>query len=164
LRPNQILAVALDYNMLDVARNQKVVDAVQSELVTPYGLRTLRRSDSRYVGVYSGDRRSRDNAYHNGTVWPWLLGPFITAFLKTKAYVDSGREYALEYFLTPLFAEKIFERGLGTLSEVYDGDPPHVSRGCISQAWSVAEPLRAFVEDVMQIRPRCEIEVLQGLG
>jgi predicted glycogen debranching enzyme len=164
LRPNQILAAALDFNMLDVARNQKIVDTVQRELLTPYGLRTLRRDDSRYVGVYTGDRRSRDNAYHNGTVWPWLLGPFVTAFLKTRGYVESGREYALKYLLTPLFAEKIFDGGLGTLSEVFDGDLPHASRGCISQAWSVAEPLRAFVEDVMQVRPRYEIEVLQGLG
>ena len=164
LRPNQILAVALDFNMLDVARNQKAVDVVQRELLTPYGLRTLGREDSRYVGVYVGNRRSRDNAYHNGTVWPWLLGPFITAFLKTRGYVESGREYALKYFLKPLFDEKVFERGLGTLSEVFDGDPPHASRGCISQAWSVAEPFRAFVEDVMQVRPRCETEVLQGLG
>ncbi|HVP16193.1 MAG TPA: amylo-alpha-1,6-glucosidase [candidate division Zixibacteria bacterium] len=164
LRPNQILAAALDFSLLDVARNQKVVDLVQRELLTPYGLRTLGRDDSRYVGVYAGDRRCRDNAYHNGTVWPWLLGPFVTAFLKTRGYVESGREYALKYFLTPLFAEKVFERGLGTLSEVFDGDPPHASRGCISQAWSVAEPLRAYVEDVMQVRPRCETEVLQGLG
>ncbi|MGA2310116.1 MAG: amylo-alpha-1,6-glucosidase [Candidatus Bathyarchaeia archaeon] len=164
LRPNQILAVALDFNMLDDARNQKVVDLVQRELWTPYGLRTLGRDDSRYVGVYAGDRRSRDNAYHNGTVWPWLLGPFITAFLKTTGYVESGREYTLKNFLTPLLAEKVLEGGLGTLSEVFDGDPPHTSRGCISQAWSVAEPLRAYVEDVMQVRPRYESEVLQGLG
>jgi predicted glycogen debranching enzyme len=121
LRPNQILAVALDFNMLDHARNQKVVDVVQCELLTPYGLRTLGRDDSRYVGVCAGDRRSRDNAYHNGTVWPWLLGPFVTAFLKTKRYGESGREYALKNFLMPLFTEKVFEGGLGTLSEVFDG-------------------------------------------
>jgi predicted glycogen debranching enzyme len=164
LRPNQILAVALDFGMLDVARNQKIVNVVQRELLTPYGLRTLGRDDSSYVGVYGGNRKSRDNAYHNGTVWPWLLGPFVTAFLKSRDYGASERDYALKYFLMPLFAEKVFERGLGTLSEVFDGDSPHASGGCISQAWSVAEPLRAFVEDVMQVRPRCESEVLQGLG
>ena len=164
LRPNQILAVALDFNMLDAARNWKVVDVVQRELLTPYGLRTLERNDSRYVGVYAGDRKSRDNAYHNGTVWPWLLGPFVTAFLKAKGYAESGREYVLKNFLIPLFAEKVFEGGLGTLSEVFDADPPHTSRGCISQAWSVAEPLRAYVEDVMQVRPKYENEVLHGLG
>ncbi len=107
LRPNQILAVALDFNMLDSARNEKIVDTVQRELLTPYGLRTLGRNDSRYVGIYAGDRKSRDNAYHNGTVWPWLLGPFVTAFLKTKGYAESGREYALKNFIMPLFAEKV---------------------------------------------------------
>jgi predicted glycogen debranching enzyme len=164
LRPNQILAAALDFNMLDVARNQRIVGAVQRELWTPYGLKTLGRDDPRYVGVYGGDRRSRDKAYHNGTIWPWLLGPFITAFLKVEGYEESGRQYALKYFLTPLFSGKVFERGLGMLSEVFGGDSPHVSGGCISQAWSVAEPLRAFVEDVMQVRPRYEREVLQELG
>jgi predicted glycogen debranching enzyme len=164
LRPNQILAAALDFNMLDNGRNQKVVDVVQRELLTPFGLRTLARDDSRYVGVYTGDRASRDNAYHNGTVWPWLLGPFVTAFLKTRSGRESERNHALKYFLTPLFAEKVFERGLGTLSEVFNGDPPHASGGCISQAWSVAEPLRAFVEDVLQVRPKCETEVLQELS
>lgn len=164
LRPNQILAVALDFNMLGGARNEKVVDAVQRELLTSYGLRTLGRKDSRYIGVYAGDRRSRDNAYHNGTVWPWLLGSFIKAYLKIKGYTESGREYALRNFLMPLFTEKIFEGGLGTLSEIFDGDPPHTSRGCISQAWSVAEPLRAYVEDVMQVRPKYENEVMLGLG
>jgi glycogen debranching enzyme len=116
------------------------------------------------VGVYAGDRESRDKAYHNGTVWPWLLGPFVTAFLRTKGYTESAREYALMNFLMPLFNEKIFEAGLGTLSEIFDGDPPHASRGCISQAWSVAEPLRAYVEDIMQVRPKHENEVLHGLG
>ncbi len=164
LRSNQILAAALDFTMLDSLRKEKVVDVVQRQLLTPYGLRTLGRNDSRYVGVCAGDRESRDKAYHNGTVWPWLLGPFVTAFLKTKGYTESAREYALMNFLMPLFNEEIFEAGLGTLSEIFDGDPPHASRGCISQAWSVAEPLRAYVEDIMQIRPEHEKKVLHGLG
>lgn len=163
LRPNQIIAVALDFSMLDDSRNEKVVDLVHRELSTPYGLRTLTRNDSKYVGVYSGDRRSRDKAYHNGTVWPWLQGPFTTAFLKTKGYADYRREYALENFILPLFTEQIFKVGLGTISEILDGEQPHTPRGCISQAWSVAEPLRAYVEDVMQIRPKYEKEILQGL-
>jgi predicted glycogen debranching enzyme len=163
LRPNQIFAVALDFNMLDRLRQEKVVEVVQRELLTPYGLRSLGRNDSRYVGVYAGDRESRDRAYHNGTVWPWLLGPFATAFLKTKGRSGSAREYALRNFLMPLFTEKTSGAGLGTLSEIFDGDPPHTSRGCIAQAWSVAEPLRAYVEDIMQVRPKHENEVLQGL-
>jgi predicted glycogen debranching enzyme len=163
LRPNQILAVALDYSMLDGAKAKKVVDVVKSELLTPFGMRTLSKNDSKYVGVCVGDRESRDKAYHNGTVWPWLLGPFSTAFMKTEGYTESACKYAFENFLLPLFTVKTFDGGLGTLSEIFDGDPPHASRGCVSQAWSVAEPLRAYVEDVMQIRPKHENEVLRVL-
>jgi predicted glycogen debranching enzyme len=163
LRPNQIIAVALDFTMLDSIKNEKIVDIVHRELSTPYGLRTLARNDPKYVGVYTGDRRSRDKAYHNGTVWPWLQGHFTTAFLKTKGYADYRREYALKNFVLPLFNEAIFKLGLGTLSEIFDGEPPHTPKGCISQAWSIAEPLRAYVEDIMQIRPKHEQEVLQGL-
>jgi len=162
LRPNQIIAVALDFTMLDNDTSKQVVDMVQRELVTPYGLRTLARSDPRYRGVYVGDRRSRDQAYHNGTVWPWLLGPFVTAFLKTKGHGEFRLEYALKTFLLPLFTQQIFEACLGTLSEIFDGDAPHAPRGCVAQAWSVAEPLRAYVEDVIRVRPKYEKEVLQA--
>ncbi len=163
LRPNQIFAAALDFTMLDNVKNEKIVDTVNRELLTPYGLRTLTRNDPRYVGVYAGDRGSRDKAYHNGTVWPWLLGAFTTAFLKTKGYAEFRREYALKNFLLPLFAEQIFKAGLGSISEIFDGEPPHTPRGCITQAWSIAEPFRAYVEDVRQDRPKHEKEVLQGL-
>ena len=154
LRPNQIVACALDFTMLDREKAGRVVDTVERELLTPYGLRTLERSDSRYVGVYAGVRRSRDGAYHNGTVWPWLLGPFTTAYIKAEGVTDSARGKALKNFLMPLFVKQVFEAGLGTLSEIFDGDSPHKPRGCIAQAWSVAEPLRAYVEDVMQIMPK----------
>lgn len=164
VRPNQIIAVALDFIMLDKTISEKIVDLVQKELLTPYGLRTLARGDPKYVGVYFGDRRSRDKAYHNGTVWPWLLGPFTRAFLKTKGYSDFRREYALKNFLLPLFTEQLSRAGLGVISEIFDGDSPHNPRGCIAQAWSVAEPLRAYVEDVMQIRPKYEGEFLPFLG
>jgi predicted glycogen debranching enzyme len=163
LRPNQIIAVALDFAMLEKSKNEKIVDIVHHELSTPYGLRTLARNDPKYVGTYAGDRRSRDKAYHNGAVWPWLQGPFITAFLKTKGYADYRRQYALKNFVLPLFTEQIFKVGLGTLSEMFDGEPPHTSKGCIAQAWSIAEPLRAYVEDIIQIRPKFEKEVLRGL-
>jgi glycogen debranching enzyme len=162
LRPNQIIAVALDFTMLDSAKSEQVVDAVQRELLTPCGLRTLARDDPRYRGVYFGDRRSRDQAYHNGTVWAWLLGPFTTAFLKAKGQSDYWLKYALQTLILPLFTQQITQAGLGTISEVFDGDPPHTPRGCIAQAWSVAEPLRAYVEDVLQIRPEHEKEVLQA--
>jgi predicted glycogen debranching enzyme len=161
LRPNQIISVALDFTMLDNDKSERIVDAVQRELLTSYGLRTLARSDSRYRGMYVGDRRSRDQAYHNGTVWAWLLGPFVTAFLKTKEQSDFTFEYALKNFILPLFTQQIFQAGLGTLSEVFDGNAPHAPRGCIAQAWSIAEPLRAYVEDVMQVRPKYEKEALQ---
>ena len=161
LRPNQIIAVALDYSMLENDKSERIVDAVQRELLTAYGLRTLARSDPRYRGMYVGDRRSRDQAYHNGTVWAWLLGPFVTAFLKTKGYGDFNREYALKNFILPLFTQQIFQACLGTLNEIFDGDAPHAPRGCIAQAWSVAEPLRVYVEDCMRIRPKYEKEVLQ---
>lgn len=164
VRPNQILAVALDFTMLDKAKAKKVLDTVRRELLTPYGLRTLAKSDPRYVGVCHGDRRSRDLAYHNGTVWPWLLGPFTTAYLKVEGYGEYTREYAFKKFLYPLFAEQLFKAGLGSVSEIFDGDPPHMPRGCIAQAWSVAEPLRAYAEDVMLLRPRHEREVLAVLG
>jgi predicted glycogen debranching enzyme len=134
LRPNQIIAVALDFTMLDNAKNEKIVDVVHGELLTPYGLRTLTRNDQRYIGVYAGDRGNRDRAYHNGTVWPWLLGSFTTTFLKTKGYAEYRREYALENFLLPLFTKQNFKAGLGTISEIFDGDPPHKPRGCIAQA------------------------------
>jgi len=164
LRPNQIIAVSLDFSMLDNIRGEKIVDVVGKALLTPYGLRTLSRKDPRYVGVYAGDRISRDKAYHNGTVWPWLLGPFTTAFLKTKGYADYRREYVLKSFLLPLFTEQVYKTGLGVISEIFDGDPPHMSRGCIAQAWSVAEPFRAYVEDIMQVRPKHEKEILQSLS
>jgi len=160
LRPNQIIAVASDFTMLDKAKNQKIVDVVHDEFLTPSGLRTLARNDPRYVGIYSGDRASRDRAYHNGTVWPWLLGPFTTAFLKVKGYAALQREYAFQNFLRPLFKQKVFEAGLGTLGEIFDGEPPHTPRGCIAQAWSVAEPFRAYVEDFLQVRPTYEKKVL----
>jgi predicted glycogen debranching enzyme len=163
LRPNQIFAVALDFTMLDNVRNEQVVDSVLSELVTSFGLRSLAKSDPRYVGVYAGDRRSRDRAYHNGTVWPWLLGPFVTAFLKVKGYSVLRRDYVMKSILEPFFAKHVLGMKLGTASEICDGDPPHAPKGCILQAWSVAEPLRAYVEDVIYARPKYE-KGLQSLG
>lgn len=162
IRPNQILAVALDFTMLDNAKNKGIVDLVHRELVTPCGLRTLARSDAKYHGAYSGDRRSRDMSYHNGTVWPWLIGPFISAFLRTGENSGFNRDYAMKSFLSPLLTKHTLEAGLGTISEIFDGESPHTPRGCIAQAWSVAEPLRSYVEDIMQVRPKYEKEVLQG--
>ena len=154
LRPNQIFAVSLDFTMLDKDKSEKVVNIVNRELATPYGLRTLALSDPKFVGKCFGDRLSRDTAYHNGTIWPWLLGPFVKAYLKINGYSDESRDYAMKNLILPLFSSGINHAGLGTLSEIYDCDSPNTPRGCISQAWSVAEPLRAYVEDVLLVKPR----------
>ncbi len=162
LRPNQIIAVALDFSMLDKPKEEKVVEIVWKKLFATYGLKTLSEEDSRYVGKYRGDWNHRNNAYHNGTVWAWLLGPFTTAFLKVKNYEERWRAFALKTFLQPLFQRETLQAGLGTISEIFDGDPPHTSRGGIAQAWSVAEPLRAFVEDVTLKRPPHEWRILRN--
>jgi len=153
LRPNQIFAVSLDFSMLDKDRGAQVVNMVNRELVTPYGLRTLALNDPKFVGKCFGDRLSRDTSYHNGTIWPWLMGPFITAYLKINGYSTESREYAMQNLVLPLFSNGINQAGLGTLSEIYDCDSPNTPRGCISQAWSIAEPLRAYIEDVLMVKP-----------
>jgi len=163
LRPNQIIAVSLDFSMLDKEKCAKVVEIVWKNLFGGYGLRTLSTDDSRYIGKYLGDWAHRNKAYHNGTVWAWLLGPFITAFLKVKNYEEKWRAFAFQNFLQPLFQDEIYRAGLGMISEIFDGDAPHRSRGCISQSWSIAEPLRAYVEDVMLKRPIYEKQVFDIL-
>ncbi len=160
LRPNQVIAAALDFTMLDDAKAEQVIETVWKRLWSKYGLRTLAPSDTRYVGRYEGNRVQRDRSYHNGTVWPWLLGPFVTGFLKTKKYTQKWRSFAYESFLKPLFQEETFRAGLGTISEIFDGDSPHEPKGCIAQAWSVAEPLRAYLEDVALKRPPYEQQIL----
>ena len=160
-RPNQLLAVSLDFPILEETKRNAVIDSVLNRLWGKYGLRTLPDTDSRYFGKYLGNWGHRDKAYHNGTVWTWLLGPFVTAFLKTKNYEQSWRRFAFENFLQPLFKEQLTQAGLGTISEIFDGDEPHVARGCVAQAWSVAEPLRAYVEDVALIRPLFEKQVFE---
>jgi len=162
IRPNQIFAVSLTHSMLSQERARCVVERVQKHLLTPYGLRSLAPSDAQYRGRYTGDPVSRDRAYHQGTVWPWLLGPFITAYLKVSGSSEAARRQAAEW-LTPL-KDHLTDAGLGHISEVFDGDAPHRPGGCIAQAWSVAEILRAYVEDVKAMRPAKEIEgrLIQG--
>jgi predicted glycogen debranching enzyme len=140
LRPNQILAVSLPISPLSTEQRKSVVDACAQRLLTCHGLRSLAPGEPNYQGRYVGDSRSRDSAYHQGTVWGWLLGPFALAHF--RAYND--RPAALRY-LEPL-GSHIFAYGLGTLAEIFDGDPPHAPRGCIAQAWTVGEILRAWSE------------------
>ncbi len=153
LRPNQIFAVSLDFPILDSSKSKQVVEVVNRELVTPYGLRTLSFNDPKFVGKCYGDQASRDTAYHNGTIWPWLIGPFSTAYLKVNDYSAEAREYIQNSLIFPLISKGITQMGLGTLCEIYDCDEPNPPRGCISQAWSVAEPLRAYIEDVLGVKP-----------
>jgi predicted glycogen debranching enzyme len=145
LRPNQIFAVSLTNSMVSQERAADILRAVERELLTPRGLRTLSPNDPRYCGRYEGDSRSRDGAYHQGTVWPWLIGPYLTAYVKTFGR-KVGRAVAEEWLGN--FQEHLNEACLGQVSEIFDGDAPHRSRGCVAQAWSVAELLRATVEDV----------------
>jgi glycogen debranching enzyme len=159
IRPNQIFAVSLNYTMLDIEKSKSVVEIVNRELVTPFGLRTLSMGDPNFIGKYSGDSRSRDMAYHNGTIWPWLLGPYVTAYLKVNDYTEKARHHMLQNLVLPLFTTGIHQGCLGTINEIYDCDPPNSPRGCISQAWSVAEPLRAYIEDIMQFKPKRSFKV-----
>jgi predicted glycogen debranching enzyme len=151
IRSNQILAVSLPHSMLSLERARQVVNAVEKHLLTPYGLRSLAPSDSQYRGRYTGDGTSRDSAYHQGTVWPWLMGPFITAYIKVNDSSESARRQA-EQWLSSL-KEHLADAGIGHISEIFDGDAPHRPVGCIAQAWSTAEVLRATVEGVYAIRP-----------
>ncbi|MEO7653720.1 MAG: amylo-alpha-1,6-glucosidase [Bryobacteraceae bacterium] len=143
VRPNQIIAVSLAYTMISPERARAVVSTVQRELLTPYGLRSLSPADPRYRSRYEGDGRSRDSAYHQGTVWPWLLGPFLRAYVKVHGNSDSARSQAAEW-IQPLH-KYLLNEGCGQIPEVFDGDAPHCAGGCAAQAWSVAEILLAAI-------------------
>jgi predicted glycogen debranching enzyme len=140
LRPNQLLAVSLTYSPLAVGQQKFVLEACRRSLLTSHGLRSLAPDDPAYIGGYGGSRRNRDAAYHQGTVWAWLIGPFISAYL--KVYRDPQTASAL---LVPFF-QQLKAHGLGSLSEIYDGNAPFTPRGCFAQAWSVAEVLRVLQE------------------
>lgn len=146
IRPNQILAVSLPYSMLSQAKAVRVVETVERHLLTPYGLRSLSPNDPNYRGRYEGDQWQRDGAYHQGTVWAWLMGPFITAYVRVHGRTKKARAQAAQWLMA--LEQHVAETGLGQISEIFDGDPPHRSRGCIAQAWSVGELLRAIVEDL----------------
>jgi predicted glycogen debranching enzyme len=140
LRPNQLLAVSLHHSALERAQQRAIVDVCARHLLTSHGLRSLAPGDPAYVGHYGSDQRQRDEAYHQGTVWAWLIGPFVSAHL--RVYEDRA---AARSFLWPLIQE-LDTHGVGSISEIFDGDPPFAPRGAIAQAWSVAELLRAWRE------------------
>ena len=151
IRPNQILAVALPHTMLSPYKEKAIVDRVEQDLLTPFGLRTLSRDHPDYTGHYHGDPKSRDRAYHNGTVWSWLLGAYVKAYRKVHNYSKESLEDMRSLLLG--FDKHLEEAGIGSISEVFDGDFPYTPGGCPAQAWSVAEILRAYVEDVLGTKP-----------
>jgi predicted glycogen debranching enzyme len=151
IRPNQIFAVSLSHSMLRRDRARSVVEKVEEQLLTPFGLRSLAPNDPQYHGRYNGAPTDRDGAYHQGTVWSWLLGPFITAYIKVNRGSEEARRQA-QAWLSPLESH-LTEAGLGHISEIFEGEAPHRPCGCIAQAWSVAEILRVYIEEVRGLRP-----------
>jgi predicted glycogen debranching enzyme len=142
IRPNQIFAVGgLPFSIVKSEAARKIVDLVERRLLTPMGLRTLDPEDPEYRPHYGGDARQRDGAYHQGTAWPWLMGPFVDAWLKTRPNSSAAIDEARARFLAPLLAH-LQTAGMGHVSEIADGDPPHSPRGCPFQAWSLGELVR----------------------
>jgi predicted glycogen debranching enzyme len=140
LRPNQLFAISLPFALVEGNRAKSIMEVISKELYTPVGLRTLPRSDSRYTPVYGGDQWHRDSSYHQGTVWSWLLGPYLDALVKTESG-DAELKNVVNNFCYHL------EEGcLGSVSEIFDAEYPHHPRGCAAQAWGVAEVLRAMNE------------------
>jgi predicted glycogen debranching enzyme len=153
LRPNQIFAVGgLPYAVADESLARRLVDTVESRLWTPLGLRTLPGDDTRYVARYEGDVPSRDGSYHQGTVWPWLIGPFVEAWVRVRGDRPAVRQEARQRFLDPLL-QHLNQAGLGHICEIADGEAPHTPRGCPFQAWSVGEALRLDLQVLAKPAP-----------
>ncbi len=150
VRPNQIFAVSLEHSMLSMFRAKKVVQKVERELFTPVGLRSLSPENKQYQGIYIGDPHHRDSAYHQGTVWAWLMGAFIISLGKTYPKGRKHKQY-IERILEG-FNAHLTDEGIGQISEIFDGDEPHEPRGCFAQAWSVAEILRIIQNSKFKIQ------------
>jgi len=147
VRPNQIFALSLPFPLLAGKKAKSVLKIVEEQLYTPVGLRSLARGEPGYQPRYGGDQWSRDSAYHQGTVWSWLLGPLFTAIVRLEG--EAGRRRARR--MLEDFKPHLLQAGVGTISEIFDAEPPHAPRGCMAQAWSVAEILRACAEDLMRV-------------
>ena len=143
IRPNQIFAVSLKYSPINDIQQKMILDTVQKHLLTPYGLRSLSPSDIRYCPNCIGSQLQRDSAYHQGTVWAFLVGPFVEAWLNVHGHTKKNKKEAAD-FISPLLEHLVQTGCLGSVSEIFDGDPPHSPRGCFAQAWSVAELIRAY--------------------
>jgi predicted glycogen debranching enzyme len=141
IRPNQVFAVSLPFEIIDLEKQKAVVAVVKKELLTPYGLRSLSKDNPQFIGMYAGDPRHRDSAYHQGTVWTWLIGHYIEAVLKVNRYSPAAKGECKE--IIDRFEKQLSDSGIAAMAEIFDGDNPHFPQGCISQAWSVAEILRA---------------------
>ena len=148
IRPNQIWAVSLPFTMLPAEKEKQVVDTVMTHLYGSYGLRSLSYEDEEYKGIYFGELHDRDAAYHQGTVWAFPLGGFISAYVKVNGNTPESRERARK-LIAPL-EDHLMDGCIGSIAEIFDGDEPHISRGCYAQAWSVGEILRAYAEDILQ--------------
>jgi glycogen debranching enzyme len=145
IRPNQLFAVSLPYDLLDRDQQQAVMRAVSAKLLTPVGLRTLDPADPEYQPRYEGGRVDRDGAYHQGTVWPWLMGPYVDAYLAAYGRTADSIEVCRD-LVRGLENESARHGCLGSIAEIYDGDEPRYPRGCPAQAWSVAEIARVKAE------------------
>src|SRR6202020_1662852 len=150
-RPNQLLAFSLKHPILDDARWAAVLEVARAKLLTPVGLRSLSPDHKDYKPKYDGDLRARDAAYHQGTVWAWLIGPFIDAWLKVYPKDREGARRLLDGF-----GPHLAEAGIGSISEVFDAEPPFTPRACIAQAWSVAEVLRCLIRTSQATRAAAE--------
>jgi predicted glycogen debranching enzyme len=150
IRPNQIFAISLPHALLPKDKARAVLAVVEDKLVTPFGLRSLAPDDPSYRGRYEGGPASRDASYHQGTVWSWLLGPYADALVKTHGAIGKAKARKAIEGLAP----HLLEAGLGTISEIFDGDAPHAPRGCPSQAWSVGEALRVVKDFAVAVRKR----------
>lgn len=147
VRPNQIIAVSLSNPVMVGEMAKSVVDKVWKELYTAYGLRSLSPNSKQYVGSYIGDMYRRDGAYHQGTAWAWLIGQFVTAFVRVNGGTKEAKEKA-KRFIEP-FRDHLRDACIGSISEIFDGNQPLLPRGCFAQAWSVGEILRAYTEDIL---------------
>jgi len=143
IRPNQVFAVSMTHKLLGPAAARDLLEVVERELLTPFGLRTLSPKDPQYRGRYEGDAVSRDSAYHQGTVWPWLMGPFVLAYFDAHGRDAAARQKCLQW-LSPLREYRTSD-GMNQLPEVFDGDPPHRAGGCPAQAWSLALIIQSFL-------------------
>jgi len=147
VRPNMLFAISLPYPLLDDELSASILKITEEKLLTPVGLRSLSPDDPQYKGFYTGDRLARDGAYHQGTVWGWLIGPYITA--KVRLEGDKGRRDVEQWIQN--FQYHLSEAAIGSISEIFDGNEPFAPKGCVAQAWSVAELLRAYLEDVKDV-------------